>query len=347
MLPQRATLIQNPSLWLVSILLGIAVIQLLLLSQYSTDGFWTITLLFWGVAGYMLWEKLPTLQLRSSWGATLIGGILLGLSVGAAVSVTQYPSHQIPLQILAFSGGGSWCLLASGFAGLNQHRQFLGLLCFASFPEVFLRLLPIEMPLVTAKFTTFCLWYAGFKVSREEDLIQLPGGSVFVFPDCSGIESMAYLWSLAVLISTFLRFSWRSQILLSLCGLLLGFGINGIRMSCLAVLVAANQNQGFAFWHDGTGSLIFSGVGAILLSGISAWLYRMENRSDFQTEPDLQSEFKTLFQSSFKSIQNPNSGTQSSLVGEDEKLYGLGFDSNTITQFEFGDNSDSTLDQEN
>lgn len=362
MIAQRAKLIQNPSLWLVGILSGIAALQLMLLSRYGTDGFFTITLLFWGVVGYMLWEKFPSLELCSSPGATLCGGVLLGLSLVAALGVIQYPSHLIPVQILMFSGGISWCLLASGFSGLKQHRQVIGLLFFASFPEVFLRLLPINLPLITAKFTAFCLWYAGFKVSQDAALISLPEGSIFVFPDCSGIESMAYLWSLAVLMSTFLGFSRRFQILLSVCGILIGFVINGIRVGLLAIFVAARQSQSFDFWHEGSGSLIFSGIGAILISGISGWFYHLQNKPQVRSEPDWQSEFEAMFGTVIRS--NSRSELKSEL-SEAELVSASGVDiahqpemekphrieseleTDAVTQFEFGGTSEPRLKSEN
>ncbi len=267
-------IILNVPFWLAAIASCLVALQLTLVSQYATNGFLSLSLLFWLVTAISLWEKYPTLDFRSHGFGTVVGGVILGLSLVAALTVPRHPSFLVPLQLLPFLGGLGCALLASGFQGFKQYCRELVLLFFLGFPAVILRAIPLNMTAWTAKFSTFCLWYLGFNVTRIDDVIRLPTGSIFVFPDCSGIEMIAYLWSLAVLIGIFLALPMNLKILLSICGIVLGFVINGFRVILLTILVANSQPVHFKFWHEGTGSFIFSVIGALILSGFGYWLFR-------------------------------------------------------------------------
>jgi hypothetical protein len=48
-----------------------------------------------------------------------------------------------------------------------------------------------------------------------------------------------------------------------------------VRVVLLTYFVASAQPALFKFWHQGSGSLIFSSVGALVLCGLGYWLLRL------------------------------------------------------------------------
>jgi exosortase/archaeosortase family protein len=48
------------------------------------------------------------------------------------------------------------------------------------------------------------------------------------------------------------------------------FVVNAARVALLAVLVSLSQLEAFKYWHQGTGSVIFSMI-AVLIFGLFCW----------------------------------------------------------------------------
>jgi cyanoexosortase A len=235
-----------------------------------------INVVFGGAVVYLLWEKRKSLRLQSGIFPSLLGLSIIISILLKSLFVLKHPMINGWLLLSPFLIGLSLALLASGFRGLSQYRRELLLLFFLGMPKLLLRALPIDFAVFTAKSAVFFLWYMGFEVAHQDVDIRLPAGTVEVFPDCSGIESMAYMLSLAVLVSGLLSLSWSKSALVTGVATLIGFMVNAVRVALMAVLVAGSQRDAFEYWHEGSGSLIFSMISVLLFSLFCFFLLRQD-----------------------------------------------------------------------
>lgn len=160
---------------------------------------------------------------------------------------------------------------------LGAFGLFFGTRAFRSarFPLLFLLLsIPIPEPILSyivrflqkesANAAEIFFWLAGVPYLRQDLVFDLPGVSIQVAEECSGIRS-----SLALLITTvlagylFLRSSWRR---LSLCALVVPLAIfkNGLRIATLSTL-AIYVNPGFLQGNlHHRGGIVFFVIGGLL-----------------------------------------------------------------------------------
>jgi exosortase/archaeosortase family protein len=65
---------------------------------------------------------------------------------------------------------------------------------------------------------------------------------------------------------------WGKTLKLGGISVALAFGLNGIRLCLLALLVANHNQTGFAYWHDGEGVQIIISI-AVLLFGFIVYQF--------------------------------------------------------------------------
>jgi exosortase/archaeosortase family protein len=56
--------------------------------------------------------------------------------------------------------------------------------------------------------------------------------------------------------------------MLPIVAVIVGFIVNGVRVTLMAILVDRGNQAAFDYWHLGNGSLIFSMVAVFILGGI-------------------------------------------------------------------------------
>ncbi len=269
--------LQAPSFWLLTVTAAIAALHLALLNRVDQSDLFATSILFWFVAGSLLWERRHELCLESTIAPSVVG---LGLIAFVLLRSAALPTSVTLLRLLPLMGLAGVCLLASGWGGLRQYWKELlifGLLAAQPLFELLLRLL--DLPYVTAKAGNFILWYTGFSVQRDGLFLILPKGRVEVYEACSGVQSVLFMLSIAVLF--LLLFPPRSPsrkgqiVQISCCigvAVVLGFVTNAVRVALMAILVGAVQNKAaFDYWHGGDGSLVFSMI-SVLLFGVFCWL---------------------------------------------------------------------------
>ena len=246
------------------LVLGAAIIAIHLTLTFKTSGSdrQITSVLFWLTAAYLIWERQDKLELQSGPVASLLGALLLSLlllkSSGycEASFVIGYP----------FIAGIALALITAGFRGLRTYWRELAILFFSGIPEVLLAKLTDPAPL-TAHFATSILWYSGFAVTQKGIYLQLPGGSVEVYSGCSGVVAMTQLLGMSVLFLMLLPLPWKwfQKLILPVAAVAIGFVVNALRVSLMAILVSQKQMAAFDYWHAGSGSLVFSVIGTFLL----------------------------------------------------------------------------------
>ena len=253
--------IASPFLLLV---LGAAIIAIHLTLSFKTGGSdrQITSVLFWLTAAYLIWERQDKLEFQSGPVASLLGALLLSLLL---LKSSGYCEESFLLGY-PFIAGIALALIAAGFRGLRTYWPELVLLFFSGIPEVLLAKLTDPAPL-TAHFATSILWYSGFAVTQNGIYLQLPGGSVEVYSGCSGVVAMTQLLGMSVLFLMLLPLPWKwfQKLILPVAAVAIGFVVNALRVSLMAILVSQKQMEAFDYWHAGSGSLVFSVIGTFLL----------------------------------------------------------------------------------
>ncbi len=274
--------LREPKYWLLGIGSALVALHLTVLGKLDDSELFATCVLFWVVIISLVWDKQDSLKLESKLLPSTIGALLIALILLRSLSPSGYHVRVAPL--VSMTG---LCLMASGFRGLRQYWKellILSLLILSRFLSLMLQML--DLPTQTAKFSAFLLHYVGFEVLRQGVFISLPpGGTVQVYGACSGLDSILQMLNISVLFLMMVPLRWGQKIAAIVVAMLLGFTVNAGRVVLLAVLHAQKQTAAFDYWHEQTGSLIFSVISVVLFGGF-CWLVFLREPSDEQdSEP--------------------------------------------------------------
>ena len=267
--------LKTSKFWLLGITSGLIAIHLTLTWRAEDSSLWGISFLFWLAVGSMLWSKRDTFNLDSSPVSSALGTMLIALVLLKSILISGYDPF---LRVFPVISGLGIALLASGFQGLKQYWRELLILCFIA-PSPGALSLFIDISVLTARFATAVLWYAGFDVSRQGVYVALPTGVVEVYSGCSGIETMLQLLGLALVFLVMFPTNKIAKVIVPVVAVCIAFVVNGIRVALLAALSAPSSKQAFEYWHKGDGSLVFSMI-AVLIFGLICFLLLQQNQSD-------------------------------------------------------------------
>jgi exosortase len=140
--------------------------------------------------------------------------------------------------------------------------------------EQLARVLP-EQPLshLTARLCQALLLLGGVDAAAAGRQVTLSGGSVLIADTCAGIDVIAQLLVIAVVFVLAFPLPLRRSrwLLLALAPLLALLG-NAFRIALLALISASqwpNKDWWFGFFHEESGSLMFSGLSV----AVFGWIY--------------------------------------------------------------------------
>lgn len=280
-LPQKYI---DPQYWLAGIGAGLIAINLTLTWRGDNVEVLGNNFMFLGAAGFLIWEKREKLKLESSFPATMLGLALVAIVLIKSSAISGY---DVFLRVSPLISGIGLALIASGFQAWKQYWQELTLLIFPVIsPGLLLKV--FDVSLITAKFSTFILWYLNFPVKNNGSYIILPTGVVDVYFGCSGYSSMIQLLGLSVLFLFMFPTTKKQKIYLPILAVTIGFVVNAIRVALMAYLVAYSTDKAFDYWHQGDGSLIFSMI-AVAIFGFFCWLFVLRE-DDKQNQKQKQGE---------------------------------------------------------
>ena len=169
-----------------------------------------------------------------------------------------------------------YIILIGGFKGLKQFQQeliFLGLVSvLIKFMSQLLALISVDQSNhnfvtdISAKVTTFFLWYFGFNPINEGSIIHLNGASVDIYVGCTAWNLFFLLFQLSFCV-LFLFYSSLNNIFFPfLLSFLISFILSIIRIIIMTLVV--KDDAVFDYWHVGHGSVFFTSAGMILFWGI-------------------------------------------------------------------------------
>ena len=261
--------LQEPKFWLLGIAAALAALHLTLLNRIDNSDLFVTSVLFWLVAGTLVWERRRSLILHSGLISSLLGAVLLTVLLIRSAQ-PELNSFLRGFPLAAALGLG---LLGSGVRRLHHYWRELLIFGVLFVQPIFEHLLKaINLPQLTAMAANFILWYTGSNVQRQGIFLQLlPSGSrVEVYETCSGAHIILQMVNIAVLFLMLVTLRSVGQRLFCLgLAIALGFGVNAVRVALMTILVA--QKSAFEYWHTGPGSQIFSVI-TVLLFSLICWL---------------------------------------------------------------------------
>ncbi|OGQ01437.1 MAG: hypothetical protein A2026_09115 [Deltaproteobacteria bacterium RBG_19FT_COMBO_46_12] len=255
-----------------------------LLKDTDNREYYSHILLIPFIAGYFIYEKRK--MLFSNLEYSFIPGIIL-LAVGilfymvgrgqrAQFNLNDYTS------LMTFSGIIFWIGGIVLLYGTKTFKEICFPLLFLAFmipiPTVLMERVIYILQAASAEATHLLFWVTGIPFSREGFTFHLPGLSIEVAKQCSGIRSSLGLFITGILAGhLFLRTGSRKLILALLVFPITVFknGIRIITLSSLAIYVDERFiTQGFL--HRSGGFIFF--IPALLLLGAAIWYFRKSEK---------------------------------------------------------------------
>ena len=179
--------------------------------------------------------------------------------------------------LLPFLAGLGLALLAAAPQQLRRFLPSLAILALLPLMRALQIPYPIQLTYATAHLTKFFLILCGLPVAVQGNLVSLPGGSVTVASQCTGLPAMVQLMTIAIIFAVVFPMRWRWQnLLMILCAVSLAFLINGVRIALLAI-INSSDFPGKAWWfenfHNGWPAWIFPAIAAFFFVNIyTFWL---------------------------------------------------------------------------
>ena len=259
---------KSDKFWLFSSLVSSAVIYLNLVWKATESiDLLTTDALFWVAILWLLWRRKDKLKFHSNIFSTIVGILLITLTIVKSFSLLWFESKLICFFPIFIAIG--LALIASGVKGLKQYWQELFFAGFLFFPIDTVIDKLINITVINAKLSSFLLHYIGFNVTSQGNeislyLAELGKFTAVVNYSCTGLAMMVLMLKLSLLLITFFPLPKKEKILVPLEALGIGFGVGVIRV-CLLTLVLPDQAT-FNYWHGSNGAQIFSTIGIVLFS---------------------------------------------------------------------------------
>ena len=228
-----------------------------------------LAVMIWGGALICIEDQLDDLEPNPGLFGLLVGSILLLWALARTAVILHWDGL---IFLLAPLAGLALALLCLPLRQLGRFRD--PLLCLLLLPSfaLLMRVLPEEpLSLLTARGAGFWLSILGLDVVVQGRSVMLPGGGVQVLAACNGLDMMAQILCVGLIFMLAFRIrSWFSRLLLFAAAPVIGLVCNTFRIALLAGCAGVGQGKGsplFTFFHDETGSLVFSGV-AVFVYGL-------------------------------------------------------------------------------
>ncbi|MBC8003108.1 MAG: exosortase [Opitutaceae bacterium] len=225
------------------------------------------------------WISLPRSRPRLAlipafFGLLAAGGMWWARSKGVVISEHDHLSVMIVSFLCMLVAGGFWFLGGSVMRQLAFPAAFLAFMI--PVPHRVMEGVNIFLQHASAEAANLMLHVGGPPFVREGLLFQLPGITLLVAEECSGVRSTLVLFITSILASyLFLRSGWRRSLLVAVV-LPIAIIRNGFRIYVIAMLcVHIDPSMIHSIIHKRGGPLFFA-LSLIPLFALLVWLRRRE-----------------------------------------------------------------------
>jgi len=227
---------------------------------------------------YIRWNDLSD-ELTSAWGPT---AMLTAAGIGALWASQQFTAigqndymTLIALSFVCFVIAGSFLFLGMKWARSAMFPLFF-LAFFIPLPEIVVDTLEEASKQASAEVASWLFLITGTPFLRTETMFQLPGITIMVAKECSGIRSSLVLIITSLLAANmFLRTTWRRALLVAAV-IPLGLFRNAVRIlviSLLCVHIGPHMIHGAIHRRGGP---FFFALSLLPLFAMLWWLRRQE-----------------------------------------------------------------------
>ena len=258
------------NLWLTLSAL-VAIQNLIIFTNSQITGNAITALLVWGGALICMEDQIEDLNPKPSLVSLSLGTLIVLYSLYRTSRIFNSDSF---LYFLVPIVGIGLTLMANPIKYLFRFKDSLLVLCllplFVVVQIIVATYITDDLSLLTARFVLFWLGILGITpIKLVGDTVFTAGGAVQVMHECNGFEMIMQMIITAVIF--LVAFPLRSRLgklLIIISAPIIGFIVNSLRISLLAVFTSLNSDSGrhlFDFFHEQAGSLIFSGLAVFLL----------------------------------------------------------------------------------
>ena len=249
--------------WLLTIA-GLLIAFNLCVTEYNS-----VYLLFWCTAIAITWRNRNKLDFDSGFYSTAIGLLVISWLLFRGV-VTNHQLDLIARMYPIFSVIGIY-LLASKVSKIGQYWREISIVSLSGIPTEHIAsvLFPVaQVSILDAKISRLMLWYVGFDVAQKDNLVILPTGAIKIAGACSTFDLLGLLWQSCLVICLYFTLKRNQQLLLFVLSSIIAFGVNGIRLCLMALLVANKNTEAFDYWHGSAGAEIFTTAAILILAAV-------------------------------------------------------------------------------
>ncbi|MDB9489082.1 cyanoexosortase A system-associated protein [Dolichospermum circinale CS-534/05] len=226
---------------------------------------WFLELTLYGSILWHLYQQRYDLTLVSVFPANFIGCCLIIIPyLNANFSVQEISIFWYFLPLITSVG---FALLASGFQGIKQFRRYLVITAIFPLVEILVKLLGmlIKITVISAKFTSFLLWYLGFDSTTQGTLVYVNNGIIDVLSECTAIPLLILLLKVSFLLIILFPSFLKNIYLPFILSVVISGVFSVIRLAIIALVVT--DKPAFNYWHGSQGGDIFALL-SFLLFGI-------------------------------------------------------------------------------
>jgi cyanoexosortase A len=274
------------NLWLLLAMLVVWQNLWLLFSTQESPKLLLFVLLLWWGALTCMEDRFETLRPSPSPYSLVLGSALLLWSLWRSSQIITLDSV---VYVLAPLQGLALALLCTPIRRLGEFTQQLLILAFLPIYPMVNSVGPVTRWLeswvspLTATLAAGWLSTLGLEAVSSGRLVQTPSGGVSVAGACSGIDQVSQVLAIALIF--FLAFPLRRarhRWFLLAAAIGSAVAINTLRIALLALIVsvetplAKGGGWWFHFFHEETGSLIFSGINVFLFGSLYLWVIERE-----------------------------------------------------------------------
>ena len=285
---------------------------------------------------FKFYQKQNEISFSSSLGSRLVGLLLIFIPLIRTrfiLIVEEGRDFQYLSLVLCLISVIGYVILITNFKGVEKFKKellFLGvssiLIPFIS--KVFMLTQDRDkhnfLTVISAKTTTFFLWYLGFTPMNQGSLIEVNGGVVDVNLGCTGWALFMILMQLSCCVLFVFRSSLKNPFFPFIISFFISFILSIIRIIILSLVV--KDKVAFQYWHYDEGASLFTSAGMILFWGII--FFKLPNSLSFDLPPV-----------NFRDRLNPFLLTISVILGMIFLSFGLFFSPsagvNTIASYKF------------
>ena len=270
------------------VLVAIYALPLYRLLRYSLENsLWSHVFLIPGISLYLVWlKRQDTPPGKSAFSPYAAIPLLLGIGVTAALAVKSGSSglavaDYLSLTTLSFVlfliAGAAWALGPARTRALAFPLAFL--IFMVPFPTFLTHAIEVSSQHASADAASLMLSVSQTPVLRDGLFFKLPGITIEVAQECSGIRSTLVLF-ITSLVGSYLFFrSNTHRALLTLAVIPIAIIRNGFRIFTIAMLCVHVSPDMIRSWIHKRGGPVFFVLSLIPLFALLLFLYRRERRS--------------------------------------------------------------------